>query len=59
MFGRNRFEVIKTERVDCFGAWILLDKETGIEYLAIGTPTPHALTPLLGKEEKKAKKTND
>lgn len=48
----NGFEVIKSERVDCFAVWILIDKETGVEYLAAGTPTPHALTPLIGKDEK-------
>jgi hypothetical protein len=53
MFQKNRFEVIKKERVDSFAVWILLDKETGIEYLAAGTPTPHAITPLLNKDEKK------
>lgn len=56
MFEKNRFEVIKKERVDSFAVWILLDKETGIEYLAAGTPTPQAITPLLKKDEEKEDK---
>ena len=52
MAAKKRFVIKETQSFLTWNIWILVDTQTGINYLATGTSNPHSITPLLDENGK-------